>query len=221
MIEVHSFTFGPFQENTYLIVDSNKNGVVIDPGMSDRNEQEEFSQFVESHQIQLKRLLLTHSHIDHVMGNHFICEKYGLKIEAHKNGVETLAMAKKSAEVYGIPYIESPLIDQYLSESDKISVGDIDLEILFTPGHAPDHIVFYNRSENWVVNGDVLFNGSVGRVDLPGSNPSELVRSILEKMYNLPEDCTVFCGHGPKTTIGKEMESNPFVNKNTDLSSYL
>ena len=219
MIKVHTFTFGPFQENTFLLEGTDGSCIIVDPGMSNPSEQEELDAFISSKGLNVQRLLNTHGHIDHVLGNKYICDTYSTVVEAHPLAAQTIAMAEMSSKMYGIPYDPSPEIAVELNEGDTINLDGDTLDILFTPGHAPGHIVFVNHHERWVVNGDVLFKGSVGRVDLPGSNPPDLVKSILEKMYTLPEDYVVYTGHGPSTTIGAEMESNPFVNKRTTLDS--
>ena len=217
MIKIHQFTFGPFQENTFLLTDDENNAMVIDPGMSNALEQEEFDRFINENQLRLKRLLLTHGHIDHVMGNAHILAKYGITPEGHEKCNFNIDIAQNAAAMYGIPYDPSPLVKKFLNENDTIKFGGEDLEIRYTPGHAPGHVVFINHSEKWVINGDVLFNRGIGRYDLPGCNVEDLITSILEQMYTLPEDYVVHCGHGPSTTIGEEKAENPFVKGDTKL----
>ncbi len=215
-MEIQKFTFGPFGENTYVLVDKeSKEAIVIDPGMYDNSERQRFKSYLESEGIIPKLLVNTHCHIDHVMGNAFVHEEYGLTPQMHENGSIVLAQAARSAEVYGLNYDHSPAGEASLKDGEELQFGSHSFKILFTPGHAPDHIVLYNAEDGYVIGGDVLFNGSVGRVDLPGSVPSDLVKSIQKKMYTLPDDTVVYCGHGPETTIGKEKKSNPFVSEHS------
>ncbi len=215
MIKIKIFTYGPFQQNMTVLWDETKECVIIDPAMYTPSDEKEFSSFLSEHDLKPVALLNTHCHIDHVMGNRFVAETYHLKVQAHALDVPTLEQAKLAAELYQINYTSSPDISIFLEEGQKINFGKSTLDILFTPGHAPGHVVFISHDQKFVINGDVLFRRSVGRVDLPGSNPKDLIKSIQEKMYKLPDDYEVYCGHGPNTTIGYEKENNPFVNENT------
>lgn len=211
MITIKTFTFGPFQENMSILWDESKECVIIDPGMYTSVDEKEIVSFINEEGLTPVGLLNTHCHIDHVMGNLFIAETYGLQLQAHRLAVSTLEMATNAASMYQLSYNESPPISIFIDEGDQIMFGDSKLDILFTPGHAPGHVVFVNHEQKFVINGDVLFRQSVGRTDLPGSNPDDLVKSIKEKMYQLGDDYIVHCGHGPTTTIGYEKLNNPFV----------
>jgi hydroxyacylglutathione hydrolase len=209
-MEIHSFTVGPFQENTYLLY-NNAEAWIVDPGFYDNKEQQLLLDFLEEINLKLTRNLNTHAHIDHVMGNAFIFDKYGLLPEMHKADLPTLDLAEQAASLYGLNYDASPQPEKFLEEGDKLKFDGEELEILFVPGHAPGHVVFVNHSKKWVVNGDCLFNRSIGRTDLPGGNHDVLLNSIREQLFTLPEDYVVYCGHGPSTTIGEEKVSNPFL----------
>lgn len=154
----------------------------------------------------------THCHIDHVFGNAFIQKQFGLQVEAHKIEEQTLNYAQAAASLYELHgYEQSPAISNFLTENDTVSFGSTQLEIRFTPGHAPGHIVFIHHESKSVINGDVLFNGSIGRTDLPGGDFETLKQSIQTQLYTLPNDYTVYCGHGSPTTIGHEKQYNSFV----------
>lgn len=213
MLKVEVFTFNPFQENTYLISDSNKNCVIIDPGCYEKHEQQELSEYISSNGLKPLALLSTHSHIDHVLGNHYVRSTYNLEHYTHELDVATLDSVQNYAHVYGFDnYIPSAEPTHLLKGGEMITFGEITLEVFFTPGHAPGHVVFYNRENGFIINGDVLFNGSFGRVDLPGGDIEILKKSIFETMFSFPEETVVYCGHGPSTTIGKEKRTNYILN---------
>lgn len=202
------FTFNPFQENT-LIVHDGTNCVIIDPGCYERQEQEELVNYIDENGLTPQALLLTHSHIDHVLGCAFVLEQYNIDFYAHELDLATLNNVSSYAHVYGFPgYIPPKEPNRILKGGDTLKFGEVEFEVLFTPGHAPGHVVYYNKDNATVINGDVLFAGSFGRVDLPGGDLETLKRSIFETMFKLPEDTRVFCGHGPETTIGKEKKTN-------------
>ena len=210
MLKLKSFTFNPFQENSYLLYDDTKNAVIVDPGMYNRPEQEEFIDFLDSNGLNLTKLLNTHCHIDHVFGNQFIHQEFDLKPYLNEKEIEVLDMAKRSAEVYGLNYNHSPLYEGFLNEGDVIKIGESELRCLFVPGHSPGHLVFINDEDNYMIGGDVLFRGSIGRTDLPGGHHDTLIKMIKEKVFMLPDDMKVYPGHGDPTTIGYEKQFNPF-----------
>lgn len=209
-MQVQKFTFNPFQENTYVLYDETKECVIIDPGCYDKNEQEALKLFIEENGLKPVKLLNTHCHIDHVLGNFFVANTYELDLYMHKDDVVTLNNIPSYAHVYGFgAYQLSPEPSHFLEDGDKVKFGNSELDVIFTPGHAPGHIVFYSAKDSFVINGDVLFQGSFGRVDLPGGDFQTLKDSILNKMFTLPEDTIVYTGHGGETTIGIEKSSNP------------
>lgn len=210
MIKV--FENNPFQENTYIIADETGDCAIIDPGMQTAFEQNAVTSFIKENTLRPTILLNTHCHIDHVLGNKFIFDMYGLKPHFHQNEQVVLDHAIPYAEAAGLRY--EPLMErgEYLQETGSIKVGDDTLlEILFVPGHSPGHICFYNRKENYLIGGDVLFMGSIGRTDLPGGDYKQLMRAISKQIITLPDDCEVYPGHGPKTTIGHEIETNAYL----------
>jgi hydroxyacylglutathione hydrolase len=211
-MELHTFTHNAFSEQTYLLDHGNGEATVIDPGMNDTREQENFANFCKERGLYVVQMLLTHAHLDHVLGAAWVHEQWGVKPRLHRLDGPTYEQAPRAAAVYGVPMDLLPELGPELIADQLITCGPHALEVKFTPGHAPGHVVFVCEPEGWVIGGDVLFAGSVGRTDLPGCNPSDLVRSIEEVMYELPDSFTVWPGHGPATTIGQEKRENPFVN---------
>jgi len=210
-MNIHSFTFSPFKENTYVLSDESKACVIVDPGCYDTHERKQLKDFIEQEGLQPTLLLLTHCHIDHVFGAAFVAETWKLTPQCHPADLPTLKMARTSASLYGVNYDECPTPEATLADGDSISFGNTKLDIVFVPGHAPGHVAFIHHESRSVINGDVLFHGSIGRVDLPGGDFETLEKSIREKLYVLPDDYTVYCGHGPETTIGQEKKHNAFV----------
>ncbi len=211
MITLHSFTFNPFQENTYVLADETGECVIIDPGCSNAQEQSKLALYITEQKLKPVKLLNTHCHIDHILGNKFVADTYQLELEMHQKDLQTLAAGKVSADIFGIPYEESPSPTKFLEEGDVISFGNSTLDIVFTPGHSTGSICFISRADKLVIGGDVLFYQSIGRTDLPGGNHQQLLTSIRTKLFTLPADFKVYPGHGPATTIGFEKENNPFL----------
>ncbi len=208
-LKVVSFQFNGFQENTYIVISPTKNCVIIDPGCYDSHEENTLFEYIASNSLRPLALLNTHAHIDHILGNAAVKEKFNIPLYLHEKDLATLKSVKNYAALYGFQaYKESPNPDFFLEDKTEIVFQDIAFKVYFTPGHAPGHVVFYNEANSFVINGDVLFNGSFGRVDLPGGDINTLKNSIFEVMFTLPENTTVYCGHGPETTIGQEKESN-------------
>lgn len=207
-VSIQKFSFNGFQENTYVVHDGS-GCVIIDPGCYDSHEQEELVRFIESNNLKPLALLLTHAHIDHVLGCSFVLSKYDIDFHMHKDDTETLKSVSNYASVYGYPGYNPPrLPNKELNHDQIISFGEIEFEIKHTPGHAPGHVVFYNKENDFVINGDVLFAGSYGRTDLPGGSLEILKDTIHNIMFKLPEETVVYCGHGGETTIGQEKRTN-------------
>jgi len=210
-MKVQSFTFNSFQENSYVIYDESKECIIFDPGCSNSLEEKALQEFIESTDLTPVRLINTHCHIDHILGNQFISQKYDLPLEAHAGEVPVLESGKMVSQTYGIPYTESPPIAKYIEEGDEISFGQSTLKSLFTPGHSPASLSFHHADSKILIAGDVLFYGSIGRTDLPGGSFDTLIRSIKEQFFILPDDTVVYSGHGQSTTIGFEKANNPFL----------
>ena len=210
MIKVKSFTFNPFQENTYVLYDESKSCIIIDPGCYEEFEKSELTDFIHSESLKVEKLVNTHCHIDHVLGNKFVKDTFGVPLYIHKKDEATLKAVETYAPNYGFPQFESAVADQYIEEGVALTFGDSTMDVIHVPGHAPGHIALISSDDNFCIGGDVLFKGSIGRTDLPGGDFDTLIKSIHEKMFDLPNDTTVYCGHGPTTTIGEEKVSNPF-----------
>ena len=210
MIAIQSFVFNAFQENTYIISDETKECVVVDPGCYDDDEKKELSDYVLDHQLKVRMLLNTHCHIDHILGNEFVKQKYNTKLYIHQTEEFVLNAQKIFAPHYGFNRYQEAKPDGYLVEGDVVEFGLQKFAVLFVPGHSPGHIAFYNENEKVVLAGDVLFQNSVGRTDLPGGNHNTLIDSIHKKLFTLPDEVTVYPGHGGETTIGVEKRTNPF-----------
>ena len=211
MMYIKAFTFNAFSENTYVVYDDTRQGVIIDPGCSDRPEQKELTGFIEEEKLKITQLLNTHGHIDHVLGNAFVKRTYNVQLYIHPQDEATLRAVQVYALSYGIADYEAAEPDGYLNEGETVTFGDTALDVLFVPGHAPGHIAFYHPEQKLCIAGDVLFRGSIGRTDLPGGDFDTLIRSIRTKLFPLGDAVTVYPGHGPETTIGHEKKYNPFL----------
>lgn len=211
MIRLQSFSFNPYSENTYILFDESKECVIIDPGMHHGAEENELAQFISKENLNPVKLLNTHCHIDHVLGNHFVANTYNLFPQFHKSELDLLTAVPAYAPQMGIAYRVSPLPEVFLAESGSITFGNSELEIIFAPGHSPGHLCFYSKEDNFIIGGDVLFYQSIGRTDLPGGNHQQLLDSIKFKLFELPDSCKVYPGHGPATQIGFEKQYNPFL----------
>lgn len=211
MLHIKTFTFNPYQENTYVIYNDAKECIIIDPGMHNYQEEQLFQSFIDGQELKPIALVNTHGHIDHVLGNRFIYETYGLMPQFHENELPLLVQVQNYAPQMGIRYEPSPIPETFLTTDDKIEIGDESLSLLFSPGHSPGHLCLYSAEHNFLIGGDVLFHRSVGRTDLPGGNHQQLMESIANTIYTLPEETTVYPGHGPTTTIKEEKELNPFI----------
>jgi glyoxylase-like metal-dependent hydrolase (beta-lactamase superfamily II) len=211
MASIQSFVNNPYQENTYILYDDSLECVIIDPGMYTATEQNTVVNFIKANNLKPVLLLNTHCHVDHVLGNKFVFDQYGLKPKFHIGESEVLEAVIAYAPAMGFRYEPSPPPDEYLPETGTISFGNTELQLIFAPGHSPAHLCFYDKDANLLVGGDVLFRGSIGRTDLPGGNYNLLIQNIKEKLFLLPDDCTVYPGHGPETTIGYEKQHNPYL----------
>jgi hydroxyacylglutathione hydrolase len=209
---VQKFTFNPFKENTYLLYTDTKEAVIIDAGCQILEERNLLFQFILEKELKITHLLNTHCHLDHVFGNFFCKKKYNIPLYAHQNEVPVLNSCPQVAEMYGFrPYDHLDKIDVFIDEKQEILVGNEVLKILFVPGHAPGHLAFWHEEDNFVISGDVLFKESIGRTDFPLCSHTDLMNSIKNVLFLLPDDCKVYCGHGHETTIGHEKKHNSYL----------
>ncbi|MBK6524000.1 MAG: MBL fold metallo-hydrolase [Bacteroidia bacterium] len=211
MLKLKSFTVNPFQQNTYLIWDSNNIAAIIDPGNSTNLENQMIKKYISENNLKLERLLLTHAHIDHILGNRFIFDEYGLLPEVHKEDLYFIDVMGKTADMYGVPYEQSPNPEIFLEDKQVIELGELKFKCIFTPGHSPGSITFYFEKEKVMIAGDVLFHGSIGRTDLPKGDHPTLISSIKNKLLPLGDEIKVYSGHGPSTITGYEKMNNPFL----------
>lgn len=211
MLYLQSFCFNPFSENTYLIISEQKNCIIVDPGCYSMAEKQELSSFIEKNNLKPVRLINTHCHIDHVLGNPYVAKTYNLIPEIHPLEQSLLDAVASYGHMWGIQSEQQPEAKHTLGDLKSIELDGEVLEILFTPGHAPGEISLYSRAHKLLIAGDVLFHESIGRTDLPGGNMNTLINSIQTQFFVLPDDVRVFPGHGPETTIGHEKQHNPFL----------
>jgi hydroxyacylglutathione hydrolase len=211
MLKIKSFTFNPVQENTYLLHNEFKQCIIIDPGCYFDEEKEQIRTFISGNSLQPVMLLNTHCHLDHVFGNKFIAETYQLTLQIHEKEKLVLSYATTSGLMYNLPFDNYTGEFIFLKGGDKISLGQDELQIIEAPGHSPGSICFYCVQQNFIIGGDVLFRGSIGRTDLPMGDHQGLLKNIKTKLLVLPNETIVYSGHGPATTIGEEKLTNPFL----------
>ena len=201
-------TVGPFQENCYIIGDEESGvGTLIDPG----DEAARIAMAVEQTDLAIGSIIVTHAHIDHVGAVVALVDEYACPVLMHAESEPLLQGLPTQAMMMGLRFGKVPTVDRYVEDEEVLEVGNLGLRSLYTPGHAPGHVAFYIEDEGLVLSGDALFAGSVGRVDLPGGSMEVLMRSIEERLLTLPDETVVCSGHGPRTTIGNERTSNPFL----------
>ena len=211
MIKIQKFAFNAFQVNTYVLSDESNECVIIDPGCSDGVESLELTDYINDNNLKAVRVLLTHTHIDHVIGCNAVEELLKLKPEAHKAGMVFLNHSIQTAATYGLPLDRNPEVENFLVEGEDVTFGNSRLEVLYTPGHADGSVCFLSREDGFVIVGDVLFQMSIGRTDFPTGDFDILKSSIFDKLFVLPEETLVYSGHGPETSIGFEKSNNPFL----------
>jgi len=211
MIQVKKFSFNPFQVNTYVLSDESKECVIIDPGCSDEVESLQLMDYIKEEGLKPVRVLLTHTHIDHVMGCNMVEELTGLGPELHEAGMVFLDHSTQTAETYGFSLDKNPVPKAFIQEGEDIVFGNSKLEVLYTPGHANGSVCFLSREDGFVIVGDVLFHMSIGRTDFPTGDYDLLRKNIFEKLFVLPDETIVYSGHGPETSTGFEKANNPFL----------
>ncbi len=211
MLTVKRFIFNPIQENTYVVYNGKDACAIIDPGCYFPEEKHTLSSWLKKNELHPNLLLNTHCHLDHVFGNKWVAEQYHLELQMGEKELWTFNFAPESGIRWSMPFENYSGNIIFLKDGDEILMGEDKLEVLFTPGHSIGHIVFYNRSQGFVIGGDVLFRMGIGRTDIPGGDSETLLVSISEKLFTLPDDVIVYPGHGEPTTIGYEKENNPFL----------
>jgi glyoxylase-like metal-dependent hydrolase (beta-lactamase superfamily II) len=211
MLTIKFFTFSPVQENTYVLYNEEKKALIIDPGCYDKVEKETLAKFISDNELMVEKLLNTHCHLDHIFGNKWIHEKYGLELFLHPEEEKILAFGPQSGIMWGLPFenYQGPL--HFLNEGDEVRLGNDILKVILAPGHSPGSICFYSEEQKFVIGGDVLFRESIGRTDLPLGDHQTLLNSIKNELFILPDEVEVYPGHGPSTTIGWEKAHNPFL----------
>jgi hydroxyacylglutathione hydrolase len=208
-MHIKVFCFSPFQQNTHVVFADNGDAVIIDPSCYEQHEENELKEFIASKNLSILAVLNTHCHVDHVFGNDFCVSSYKVDLICHKDELFTLEFAERSAQMYGLEKFKpSPEFTRFVADNEKLTFGDLSFQVIFGPGHSVGHIAFYNDEEKIVIGGDILFQGSFGRVDLPGGDIEILKKTIHERMFTLPDDVRVYPGHGSSTTIGQEKDTN-------------
>lgn len=211
MLRCKVFTFSPVQENTYVLYNEQNKAIIIDPGCYFTAEQETLKKFIDDTKLNPVRLLNTHCHLDHVFGNRWVHETWGLDLWIHADEEKMLQFAPLSGEKWGLPFTNYSGPLHFLEEGDSIQLDEDELKVILAPGHSPASLCFYCRKQGFLIGGDVLFRESIGRTDLPGGDHTTLLNSIREKLFVLPDDTKVYPGHGIATTIGYEKRNNPFL----------
>lgn len=212
MIKLKQFVFSPFAENTFVVWDDSSNeAMVVDPGCLEKHEEEELQNFVTANKLQIKFLINTHCHIDHIFGNSFVKETFTPKYYAPEDDVFLLAKALEQAKLFDVKIKVSPEPDAFITEDLVLTLGECEAKFLYTPGHTPGEFCVYFQKEKICITGDVLFNEGIGRTDLWGGDYNTLINSIKTKLLTLPDDITIYPGHGESSTIGHERVHNTFL----------
>jgi hydroxyacylglutathione hydrolase len=209
-MKIKVFEFNPFSENTYLLYDKKQNAIIVDAGCYEEHERTKINEFIANNKLKVLAIVNTHCHIDHVLGNDAMKNKYKVDLWVPLNEKSVLKAIPSYAPNYGFADYREAEVDQWFGEG-MLAFGDLRLKAIEVPGHSPGHMILYNKEEKVLIGGDVLFRGSIGRTDLPGGNHEQLLKNIKEKVYTLPDEVVVYPGHGPRTTIGFEKQNNPFV----------
>lgn len=211
MLYIQSFVFNPFQENTYIIYNDEKQCWIVDPGMHNTVELRHFTDYISEHKLVPQSIINTHAHIDHIFGVAAVTDLYKIPFGIHEKDLPVLNSAQGAAAMFGFDFGAVPKADFYIKDNNPLPLGEDEVDVRFVPGHSPGSVAFYYKPGNWVIAGDALFNGSIGRTDLPGGNHNQLITSIKTQLLMLPEETRVHSGHGPYTTIGAEKSHNPFL----------
>jgi len=210
-MRIQRLIFSPIEVNTYVLADDEGSCAIIDCGCYTDSEFEELKTFIRDNKLKPVKLLNTHLHLDHIFGNRYVLQEYGLKTQAAREEEVNLLSATQYAQMFGLDMPEPPGVGKFISGGQELDVGKISLQCLEVPGHTAGSIAFYCEDMNFVFTGDALFAGSIGRTDLPGGDHRTLLDSIKNNLLSLPDDTVVYPGHGPETRIGIERQTNPFL----------
>ena len=210
-MDIKSFVFNAFYENTYLLSSANGETLIIDPGCYESFEKKELTDYIKINKLNPIAIINTHCHIDHVLGNDYLKKLYEIPLWIPATEKNLLKSVSTYAPTMGIQGYEEAQPDIMLSEKDMIKLGSEELEILYAPGHSEGHLMFYHAADQLLISGDVIFRESIGRTDLPGGNFKTLEKSIKNQVYTLPDTVKIYPGHGPSTTVGHEKKKNPFI----------
>jgi hydroxyacylglutathione hydrolase len=211
LMKIKTFVFNPFQENTFILYDDSSECCIIDPGCNSVNEEKKLSEFIDSKGLKPKHILLTHGHIDHILGLDYISKKYDLTPLIHPDDVFLIQSGSSIANMYGLDFTPYTGTTVDINDNDIIHFGKSSLVTIHCPGHSPGGVCFYSSENDILIAGDVLFHTSIGRTDLPGGEYSQLINSIQTKLMTLPDNTTIYPGHSEFTTIGFERYNNPFL----------
>ncbi|MBN1987253.1 MAG: MBL fold metallo-hydrolase [Prolixibacteraceae bacterium] len=211
MIKIKKFVVNPLQENSFILSDETGECIFVDPGYFYDEEYDEIREYISENNLTPVKIANTHCHFDHIMGVEFVRNEYSIPLCAHPDDAFWIERAVDQGQMFGFDMNPVRPIDIFFNEGEKITFGNSELKIIHVPGHSPGHVVFYNSENNFLMGGDVLFYGSIGRTDLPGGNHQQLISAIQEKLFVLPGETKVYCGHGPETLLGFEKTNNPFL----------
>lgn len=210
MLRLQEFVYNAFSENTYLIINDKNECWIADPGMYEAAERAQLTDYIAREKLAPKGIINTHAHIDHIFGVQAMMDAYNIPFGLHELEMPVLSGARGAAMMFGFSMDAIPQPTFFINERQPLMLGDDALEVRLTPGHSPGSVVFYSANDGWLLGGDVLFAGSIGRTDLPGGNHETLLNSIRTQLFTLPDEVRVYPGHGPATTIGHERATNPF-----------
>ncbi len=211
MIKVNKFVVNPLGENSFIVSNETGECVFIDPGFYYEEEHQEIKDFIAENQLNPVKIVNTHCHFDHIWGVEFVRNEYKIPFLAHTEDNFWVERATQQAEMFGFEMNSVAPADSFLVENEYIEFGNSRLKIIHVPGHSPGHVVFYSENDKILIAGDVLFYGSIGRTDLPGGDYQTLISNIKNKLFDLPNETKVYCGHGPETSLGFEKRTNPFL----------
>jgi len=210
-MNIKTFTVNGFAVNSFVLYDDSNECLIIDPGFYEQKEKESFLRFISENDLKPVKVLNTHCHVDHILANKFVCEQFQIPLSAHEQDQFLLNRASQMGEIFGFKVESSPPVNDYLNHGDTVRFGNSEMEVIHTPGHSPGSLSFYDKQDGFVIVGDALFAGSIGRTDLPRGDYKTLISSIVERLLILPGETVVFPGHGPSTTIRHEYDTNPFL----------